>query len=95
MAWFTPKELPENKYYLFGKDGCKLLAAKLGIELLGQIPIVQGICESGDQGVPVALQKDSAIARHFVDLASEVVKVTGRRNKEMEPTKKVEITRTK
>lgn len=93
MAWFTPEELPENKYYLFGKNGCKNLATKLGIELLGQIPIVQGICESGDQGVPVALQQESPMGSAFLKLAEEVVKVTEKRNAEMAPTKKVEITK--
>ena len=52
MAWFTPAELPENKYYLFGKEGTKRLAEELNVPLLGQIPIVQSICESGDAGTP-------------------------------------------
>ena len=55
MAWFTPEELPQNKYYIFGKDGGKHMAEELEIPLLGQIPIVQGICESGDNGEPCAL----------------------------------------
>ncbi len=55
MAWFTPAELPENKYYIFGKDGCKRMAEKFGVPLLGQIPIIQSICEGGDTGTPVAL----------------------------------------
>lgn len=54
MAWFTPAELPENKYYIFGKDGGKDLAEEMNVPLLGQIPIVQSICEGGDKGVPVA-----------------------------------------
>ena len=92
MAWFTPEELPENKYFIFGKEGCKQLAEKLGIELLGQIPIVQGICESGDQGVPVAVDKDSTMGKAFGELAKKVASATEKRNKEMAPTKKVEIT---
>ena len=56
MSWFTPAELPENKYYLFGKEGGKRLAEELNIPLLGQIPIVQSICEGGDSGKPVAYE---------------------------------------
>jgi len=92
MAWFTPEELPENKYYIFGREGCRQLAEKLGVELLGQIPIVQGICESGDQGVPVAVDKESVMGRTFGELAMKVAAATEKRNKEMAPTKKVEIT---
>ena len=55
MAWFTPAELPENKYYIFGKEGAKKLAEEMNVPLLGQIPIVQSICEGGDNGTPVAL----------------------------------------
>jgi ATP-binding protein involved in chromosome partitioning len=94
MSWFTPEELPDNKYYLFGKDGCKDLANKMGIDLLGQIPIVQGICESGDIGIPIAENRDSIMGKAFNDLATRVVEVTERRNKELEPTIKVEIKNT-
>jgi len=65
MAWFTPAELPENKYYIFGKGGGERLATELGIPFLGQIPIVQSICEAGDGGRPVVLQEDSVVARAF------------------------------
>lgn len=92
MSWFTPEELPNNKYYLFGKDGGKNMADQLGIELLGQIPIVQGICESGDVGEPVALKKDGIAGKVFNDLAVRVAQLTEKRNTEMEPTKKVKIT---
>jgi ATP-binding protein involved in chromosome partitioning len=74
MAWFTPAELPDNKYYIFGKDGAKALADKLGVSLLGQIPIVQGICENGDKGTPAALNVDSMTGRAFAELAQNVVK---------------------
>ena len=94
MAWFTPEELPDNKYFIFGKGGCKALAEKLGIELLGQIPIVQGICESGDMGIPVAVQGESASGKAFADLALRVVEATEKRNQAMAPTEKVEIKRT-
>ncbi len=92
MSWFTPEELPNNKYYLFGKEGGKNMAAELGIELLGQIPIVQGICESGDVGAPVALDMDGLAGKAFNELAMRVAELTEKRNSELEPTKKVEIT---
>ncbi len=87
MAWFTPKELPENKYYIFGKEGCKQLASELGVPLLAQIPLVQGICESGDDGKPAALSSESMIGIAFINLAQAVVTVVNRRNKEQAPTK--------
>ncbi|MDD7318871.1 MAG: Mrp/NBP35 family ATP-binding protein [Prevotella sp.] len=91
MAWFTPKELPENKYYIFGKEGCKQLASELGVPLLAQIPIVQGICESGDGGKPAALSSETMAGLSFINLAQSVVTVVNRRNKEQPPT---EIVRT-
>ena len=92
MAWFTPAELPENKYYIFGKDGCKNLSDKMNIPLLGQIPIVQSICEGGDNGNPSALNLDSIIGISFADLATSVINVIDERNIKFAPTKKVEIT---
>lgn len=73
MAWFTPSEFPENKYYIFGKGGCKRLAKELNIPLLAQIPLVQSICESGDAGLPVSNNSDSALAKAFMLLAENVV----------------------
>ena len=72
MAWFTPAELPENKYYIFGKEGAKQLAEEKGLRLLGQIPVVQSICDSGDAGKPVALNADSVTGRAFAALAFQV-----------------------
>jgi len=92
MAWFTPAELPSNKYYLFGQEGCKRLAEELGLPLLGQIPVVQGICEGGDQGEPVALNPDSLTGMAFVELADNVVRQVTIRNETMAPTKRVEVT---
>lgn len=89
MSWFTPAELPENKYYIFGREGCKDLAKELGLPLLGQIPIVQSICEGGDLGYPVALNKDSITGIAFFKLAEKVVEQTEKRNKEMAPTERV------
>lgn len=87
MSWFTPAELPDNRYYIFGKEGCKRLAEELHVPLLAQIPIVQGICESGDSGEPVALSSDTMTGLSFINLAQAVVTVTNRRNKELEATK--------
>lgn len=92
MAWFTPAELPENKYYLFGKEGAKRLAEEMEVPLLGQIPIVQSICEGGDQGTPVALNEESITGQAFLQLARRVVEQVDRRNEERAPTKIVEIT---
>lgn len=72
MAWFTPAELPENKYYIFGKEGCKHLAEEKGLRLLGQIPVVQSICEGGDNGRPVALDPTSLTGAAFAGLALQV-----------------------
>ncbi len=90
MAWFTPAELPENRYYIFGKEGAKKLAEEKGLPLLGQIPVVQSICDGGDTGKPVALNTDSITGIAFAQLAKEVVEVVGKVNLE---TKRVRITK--
>lgn len=86
MAWFTPQELPENKYYLFGKEGVKRLAEEMNVPLLGQIPIVQSICEAGDEGEPVAVKEESITGMAFAELARRVVEETKRRNETLPPT---------
>lgn len=91
MAWFTPAELPENKYYIFGKDGCKNLAEEVGCPLLAQIPVVQGICEGGDDGTPAALNAETMTGSAFISLAQAVVTMVNRRNKEKEPTHIVKV----
>ena len=91
MAWFTPAELPENKYYIFGKEGCKQLAQEMNVPLLAQIPIVQSICESGDEGAPAATKVDTMTGQAFLNLAQAVVTVVNRRNKEMPKTKIVGV----
>lgn len=91
MAWFTPAELPENKYYIFGKDGCKNLASEMNVPLLGQIPIVQSICEGGDAGKPVALNPDSITGMAFASLADSFIASVDKRNSGQAPTKKVEV----
>ena len=91
MSWFTPAELPENKYYLFGKEGAKQLAEQMNVPLLGQIPIVQSICENGDKGTPAALDENSITGRAFLALAENVVKQTELRNANQEATRIVEL----
>ena len=73
MAWFTPAELPQNKYYIFGKDGGKRLAQELNVPLLGQIPLVQSIREGGDEGMPVALQAGHPAAMEFDRVADKLL----------------------
>lgn len=91
MAWFTPAELPENRYYIFGKEGTKQLAEEMNVPLLGQIPLVQGICESGDKGTPVALDEQTITGRAFLQLAAAVVRQVDKRNIEMAPTQVVGV----
>lgn len=91
MAWFTPAELPENKYYIFGKDGAKILAEEMNVALLGQIPIVQSICEGGDKGIPVALNENTITGMAFSHLADNFIAAVDKRNKELAPTEKVEV----
>lgn len=90
MAWFTPEELPDHKYFLFGENGGMRLAEKNNIALLGQIPIVQSIRESGDNGYPSAL-KDGDISDAFKHLAERVAQQVAIRNATQEETKKVEV----
>ena len=90
MSWFTPAELPDNKYYIFGKEGAKKLADEKGLRLLGQIPIVQSIMEGGENGSPVALDEDSVTGQAFIELARNVahaVDETGETAKRVRVTK--------
>ncbi|MCI6726817.1 MAG: Mrp/NBP35 family ATP-binding protein [Bacteroidales bacterium] len=91
MAWFTPAELPEARYYLFGREGVKRLAEEMQVPLLGQIPIVQSICESGDEGEPIAVHADSPVGNAFRQLAGAVAAETERRNQQLPPTSIVEM----
>lgn len=92
MAWFTPAELPENKYYIFGRDGVKQLAERMNKPLLAQIPLVQSIREGGDEGEPIATKPDTMTGLAFRTLAEAVVRETDRRNAEAPPTEIVKIT---
>ncbi len=91
MAWFTPAELPENRYYIFGREGCKQLAEEMKVPLLAQIPLVQSICDSGDQGTPAALNSETATGLAYINLAQAVVTVVNRRNSELPKTKIVGV----
>ena len=89
MAWFTPAELPDNRYYIFGRGGVERLAQEMDLPLLGQIPLVQSICESGDEGEPVAATDGTATSLAFASLARAVVEATERRNRDLPPTEAV------
>ena len=90
MSWFTPAAHPDEQYFIFGKDGGKKLAERLGVELLGQVPLVATICRGGDDGMPVVLQ-NSISGVSFMQLARNVVDSIDRRNADLPPTTKVEM----
>jgi ATP-binding protein involved in chromosome partitioning len=91
MAYFTPAELPENKYYLFGKGGAKKMAEQFELPFLGEIPIVQSIREGGDTGVPAVLGDEPVSKKAFIDLAKRVAQNIAVRNANLEPTKVVQM----
>ncbi len=91
MAWFTPEELPDNKYFIFGKEGAKDLAAQLNVPLLGQIPLVQSVRESGDIGRPAVMQETTPVAIALKETARKMVEQVNWRNGNLTPTKVVEI----
>ena len=91
MSWFTPEELPENKYYIFGKDGGKNMAQYMGIPFLGQVPIVMSIREGGDLGIPVAWNENSTAGNSFKELAYNVIQQLEYRNKNLKPTERVRV----
>ena len=92
MSYFTPEELPGNKYYIFGKDGAKHLAEDLDTALLGEIPLVQSIREAGDFGHPVALQENTALEKAFNETAKNMLSQLVKRNEDLPPTEVVRIT---
>ena len=92
MAYFTPEELPENKYYIFGKEGAKNLAEDLQVPFLGEIPLVQSIREAGDIGRPAALQTGTLLEQAFEKLTQNVVQEVVNRNKDLPPTEAIKIT---
>lgn len=93
MAWFTPAELPDNKYYIFGKDGVKKLAEEMHVPLLGEIPLIQSVRESGDKGAPAALEDSHIAFPYFMKLAESLVEQVNIRNESLPQSKIVEITR--
>jgi ATP-binding protein involved in chromosome partitioning len=92
MAYFTPEELPNNKYYIFGKEGAKNMAEDLQVPFLGEVPLVQSIREAGDYGRPAALQTASIIERVFEEITRNVVQETVNRNESLPPTEAIKIT---
>ena len=92
MAYFTPDELPNNKYYIFGKKGARHLSEDLKVPFLGEIPLVQSIREAGDVGRPAAMQTGTPIEEAFAELTKSVVQETVRRNKSIPPTEAIKIT---
>ena len=92
MAYFTPEELPNNKYYIFGKDGAKNLATDINTKFLGEIPLVQSIREAGDVGHPVALQNGTVLEKSFNDITKEMISELLKRNANLPPTEVVRIT---
>jgi ATP-binding protein involved in chromosome partitioning len=91
MAYFTPEELPENKYYIFGKEGAKRLSEQMNVPFLGEIPLVQSIREAGDVGRPAALQENTPTAEAFDKLCDAYIEEVERRNREQAPTERVEV----
>ena len=92
MAYFTPEELPDNKYYIFGKEGAKNLADDLKVPFLGEIPLVQSIREAGDVGRPAAMQTATLVESSFEELTKKVVEELVRRNENLPPTEAIKIT---
>ncbi|MDA7710904.1 Mrp/NBP35 family ATP-binding protein [Flavobacteriaceae bacterium] len=92
MSYFTPEELPDHKYYIFGKQGAEHLAADKKVPFLGGIPLVQSIREAADVGRPAALQENTALSNTFIEITQQLVTETLKRNNELPPTKVVEIT---
>ncbi|MBT9187347.1 Mrp/NBP35 family ATP-binding protein [Zobellia russellii] len=92
MAYFTPDELPDNKYYIFGKEGAKNLSEDLNVPFLGEIPLVQSIREAGDVGRPAALQTATPVEEAFEEVTKNVVQEVVGRNKSLPPTEAIKIT---
>src|SRR6185437_8603366 len=91
MAYFTPEELPNNKYYIFGKGGARQMAEQFELPFLGEIPIVQSIREGGDKGIPAVVDDEPVAKQAFITLAKKVAQNIAMRNANMEPTKVVQM----
>ena len=91
MSWFTPEELPNNKYYIFGQGGGQKMANKTESVLLGQIPLVQGIREGGDEGKPVITQQENPARQAFLEMTENAMRQIDLRNQQLAPTQRVNI----
>jgi ATP-binding protein involved in chromosome partitioning len=92
MSYFTPKELPENKYYIFGKDGAKNLADDLKVPFIGCIPLIQSVREAGDFGRPVAMQEETIISEELKKITQNIVSEVIKRNKDLPVSEAIKIT---
>lgn len=92
MAYFTPEELPDNKYYIFGKEGAKNLADDLGVRFLGEVPLVQSIREAGDVGRPAGMQENTPLSNAFEGITRNAIEEVLNRNKNLPPTEVIKIT---
>ncbi len=92
MSYFSPEELPDNKYYIFGKEGAKHLAEDLDVPFLGELPLVQSIREAGDAGRPAALQTATILEQSFEKITQNVVQEVVKRNDNLPPTEAIKIT---
>ncbi len=91
MAWFTPAECPENKYFIFGKGGGEELAKKYNTNLLGQVPLVQSIVENSDAGKPAVMERDTVVGQKFMEIAKNLIKAVDERNRTQGPTQILQI----
>lgn len=91
MSYFTPAELPDNKYYIFGKNGCEKFAKELHVPFLGQIPISESVCESGDSGKPIILEDNSPVSKALKEISDSIIKWVDIRNVQIKPTERVKI----
>lgn len=94
MSWFTPAELPDNKYYIFGQTGAKGLSEETGIEVLAQLPLIQSVREAADAGRPAIMQEGTAARQHFDDMVDAAIIAIDKRNKELPATERVQVSRT-
>lgn len=92
MAYFSPEELPDNKYYIFGKGGAKFLASDLDVPFLGELPLIQSVREAGDVGRPAVMQENSPVSEHFLEVTRHLVSELVKRNEELPPTEAIKIT---
>ena len=93
MSWFTPAELPENRYYIFGSEGAQTLADEMGTQVLGKLPLIQSVREAGDIGRPAILQENTQAKKYLDEVLNEVERVLERSSLSGEKSEVVQITR--